>query len=128
MLDDNPIIVDVNSKRNQRQKILCVLCKIQLNCISAEENRYKCPRCKNTYQLGFEINEFEDEFESSHEEEDIELSGLDNNNSAGLLSAAEDEFNKEDSDSNDNSRSGEIKLPKYFKDSATTKVLEYREE
>ena len=37
------------------QTIFCVLCnneKIQLECINPEENRYRCARCKNTYQLG----------------------------------------------------------------------------
>ncbi len=45
------------SKRYRKEKIFCVLCyeKIQLECINPEENRYNCPRCKNTYQLGYEI-------------------------------------------------------------------------
>ena len=55
----NPIVIDVSSKRNNKNKpIFCVLCnneKIQLECINPEENRYKCPRCKNFYQVGFEI-------------------------------------------------------------------------
>jgi|SRR5215204_856614 len=99
MFKDNPIIVDSNSRNrnNKKQKIFCVLCfpKIQLDCISSptaeteeqkgDQLRYKCPRCKNTYQLGFEIIEHEDILESSHEDEaDIELSGLDND-SVGLL-------------------------------------------
>ena len=43
-------------KEIRKEKIFCVLCfneKIQLECINPEENRYRCPRCKNTYQLGF---------------------------------------------------------------------------
>ena len=38
--NDNPILVDVNSKRSRKEKILCVLCfpKIQLDCINPEEN------------------------------------------------------------------------------------------
>ncbi|HSF51060.1 MAG TPA: hypothetical protein VLA74_09905 [Nitrososphaeraceae archaeon] len=60
MFNDNPILIDVNSRRINKQMILCVLCKIQLNCINPEENRYKCPRCKNTYQLGFELLPSED--------------------------------------------------------------------
>jgi hypothetical protein len=60
--NDNPILIDVNSKRSRKEKILCVLCfpKIQLDCINPEENRYRCPRCKNTYQLGYELLPSED--------------------------------------------------------------------
>ena len=46
----------IQEKRNKIQQIFCVLCnneKIQLECINPEENRYRCPRCKNNYQLGF---------------------------------------------------------------------------
>jgi hypothetical protein len=117
---DNPLVIDVNSKRSIKQKILCVLCfpKIQLECINPEENRYRCPRCKNSYQLGFnEINEFSDELESSHSEE----SEFDDN--GGLL-VAEDEFSKDD---NDISKS-DIPVPKYMRDSETTKVTYFREE
>ena len=121
MFNDNPIIIDVNSRsrRNRKQKILCVLCKVQLECINPEENRYKCPRCKNTYQLGYEIIPTEDILESSHEEEG------EGEDSIGLLSANEDEFNnnKEEEDS-----TGSIPVPKYFKDSATVKVIDYHEE
>ena len=97
--NDNPILVDVNSKRSRKEKILCVLCfpKIQLECINQDENRYRCPRCKNSYQiLPNQINEFSDELESSHSEE----SEFDDN--SGLL-VAEDEFSKEED--NDTSKS-----------------------
>jgi hypothetical protein len=116
--NDNPILVDVNSKRkNKKQKILCVLCKVQLDCTNPEENRYKCPRCKNTYQLGFnQINEFDDELESSHEE-DIE------EDSVGLLVADDDEFDEDIEDDDDS-----IPIPKYMQNSATTEVIDYREE
>ena len=72
---DNPILIDVNSgKGNKSTKIFCVLCnneKIQLECINPEENRYRCGRCKNFYQVGFgEIIPQEDILESSHESED----------------------------------------------------------
>lgn len=125
--NNNTIIIDVNARRKKKQKIFCVLCaneKIQLepSSIEKDELQYKCPRCKNTYQLGYEILEHEDDFESSHEDEDIELSGLDNNNTVGLLVANDDKeeetfFSKSD-----------IPIPKYMKDSQTTKVIEYREE
>jgi hypothetical protein len=116
--NDNPLVIDVSRKRNIQQKIFCVLCnneKVQLECINPEENRYRCPRCKNTYQLGFEILPSEDILESSHEEEDED--------GVGLL-VAEDEFSKEDEDTS----KSDIAVPKYFRDSPTTKIIEYREE
>ena len=118
--NDNPILIDVNSrKRNKSQSIFCVLCyndKIQLECFNSEENRYRCPRCKNTYQPKFEILPQEDELESSHESEEED--------SGGLL-FAEDEFSKEED--NDTSKS-DIKIPKYMQDSETTTVTYFREE
>ena len=116
--NDNPIIIDVNSrKRNKKQQLFCVLCnneKIELECINSEENRYKCNRCKNTYQPNFEILPQEDELESSHELKE---------DSMGLL-VAEDEFSKED----DNDTKSDIKVPKYMQDSETSKVTYFREE
>jgi len=142
MFDDNPIIVDVNS-RNKKQKIFCVLCrknnnddsnsKIQLDCISPpgeQQLQYRCPRCKNTYQLGYEILEHEDDFESSHADEaaDIELSGLQSAGSvAGLLTATDDEFKSDNNYYNKSSSKSDIKIPKYMQDSETTKV-EFSEE
>ena len=119
--NDNPIVIDVDSrKRNKSQSIFCVLCnnddKIQLECFNSEENRYRCPRCKNTYQPNFEILPQEDILESSHSEEDEEETGL-------LF--AEDEFISEDI--NDTSKS-DIKIPKYMQDSETNKVTYFREE
>ena len=72
MYYDNPIIIDTNSKNNKRKKIFCVVCypKNELTLINEEENRYKCDRCKNTYQLGFELLPEEDILESSHEDTD----------------------------------------------------------
>ena len=117
--NDNPILIDVHSrKRNRNKTIFCVLCnneKIQLDCINPEENRYRCSRCKNTYQLGFELLPSEDVLESSHEEKEED--------SVGLL-VAEDEFSKED---NDTSKS-DIAVPKYMQDSETNKVTYFREE
>ena len=132
MFDDNPIIVDVKS-RNKKQKIFCVLCfpKIQLDCISPAEDKqqlqYRCPRCKNTYQLGYEILEHEDTFESSHADEaaEIELAGLESSAGGGLLTA-DDEFATADNNKSNKSKS-DIKIPKYMQDSDTTKV-EFNEE
>ena len=116
--NDNPILVDVNSKRSRKQNIFCVLCnndKVQLECFNSEENRYRCPRCRNTYQIGFELLPSEDELESSHE--------LEEEDSVGLI-VAEDEFKREE----DNKSKSDIKIPKYMKDSDTTKVTYFREE
>lgn len=127
--NDNPIIVDVNSRRNKKQKILCVLCKIPLDCVSEDEMRYKCPRCKNTYQLGYEILEHEDDFESSHEDEDIELSGLESSDSGVGLLTKDNEFAEDDEEKEYNSqKKSDIPIPKYMQNSDTTEVIEYREE
>jgi hypothetical protein len=139
MFKDNPIIVNPNYRsRNKKQKIFCVLCypKIELDCISepvedtTEQLRYKCPRCKNTYQLGYEIIEHEDVLESVHEDEDnIELSGLESSDSPGLLIKDNElDFPTLDQEYKEESRKNKIPVPKYFKDSVTTKVIEYHEE
>lgn len=119
--NDNPILIDVNSrKRNKIQPMFCVLCsndKVQLECFNSEENRYRCPRCKNSYQVGFELLPTEEDIlESSHE--------LDDEDSIGLL-VAEDEFKRE---YNDSSSKSDIPVPKYMKVSETSKVIYYRED
>jgi hypothetical protein len=108
---NNTLIIDVSRKRNGQQKLFCVLCnneKIQLECFNIPENRYRCPRCRSTYQVGFEILPSEDVLESSHEEDSV-----------GLL-VAEDEISEEDSDP------GSIPIPKYMQDSETTRVTNYQ--
>ena len=129
VFDDNPIIVDVNSYKSKKKlKILCVLCKLPLDCInSPEELRYKCPRCKNTYQLGYEILEHEDDIESSHEDEDVELSGLGDNDSVGLLVATDDQFTEyNDNDNNPTTRS-DIVIPDYMKAGPGKRIVEFKE-
>jgi phage FluMu protein Com len=124
--NDNPILIDVNSRKNKKQKLLCVLCsndKIQLDYVS--ELRYKCPRCKNTYQLGYEILEHEDDFVSLHEGEDVELSGI-GNDSVGLL-VADNEFSST-TEEEEEEVEGKIPIPKYMKSGEGRKVIEYREE
>jgi hypothetical protein len=144
MFKDNPIIVNPNYNRNnKKQKIFCVLCypKIELDCISdpvveeqkGEQLRYKCPRCKNTYQLGYEIIEHEDILESVHEDEDnIELSGLESSDSPGLLIKDNEldfpTLDQEQEEESTNKKKGKIPIPKYFKDSETTIVKDYKEE
>ena len=140
MFKDNPIIVDSRNRRNKKQKLFCVLCcypKIELDCISSLEEaeagqqlRFKCARCKNTYQLGYEIIEHEDELQSSHEDEDnIELSGLESSDSPGLLTKDNElDFPSLDEEHKEESTKGKIPIPKYFKDSETTTVKDYKEE
>ena len=140
MFDDNPIIVNSSSnRRNKKLKIFCVLCfpKVQLKCIistppeDGEELRYKCPRCKNTYQLGYEILEHEDDIVSSHEDEadDIELTGLESDSGVGLLTKDNElDFPSLDEQYYEDKERGKIPIPKYMKDSVTTKVIEYNEE
>ena len=124
MYNENTIIIDSSSykrRRRKKLKIFCVLCfpKVQLDCIKpeSEENRYKCPRCKNTYQLGFEILPQEDELESSHEDEDFEDS-----DSVRLLTADNEFTDDEDDDNNDST----IPVPKYMKSGPGIKV-EFKE-
>lgn len=116
--NNNSILLDTNSNTsNKKRKINCVICfpKVELVWVNPEENRMKCPRCKNDYQIGFgEIIPEEDILESSHEEYD---------EGAVLLSAEGNEL-----DPKDKSDSGKIKRPKYMQDSPTTKVTYYREE
>ena len=135
MFEDNPIIVN-SRNRNGQQKIFCVLCtnkqKIELDCISPpgeQQLSYKCPRCKNTYQLGYEIIEHEDILESSHEDDDnIELSGLEGSDSPGLLIKDHElDFHTLDQEHEEKSKKGNIPIPKYFKDSDTTTIKDYKE-
>jgi hypothetical protein len=116
--NDNSILIDLNSsKRNKNSKsIFCVLCnneKIQLECFNPSENRFRCPRCKNSYQLGQEILPQDDILESSHDSEE-----------GAILISAEDEFKSED---NDTSKS-DIRVPKYMQSNGIQKVIHFREE
>ena len=130
MFDDNPIIVDVNSYKSKKKlKILCVLCKLPLDCINSPEDlRYKCPRCKNIYQLGYEILEHEDDIESSHEDEDVELSGLGDNDSVGLLVATDNEFTTTTEEENNNTTTrSNIPIPDYMKAGPGKRLVEFKE-
>ena len=117
--NDNPVILNPNSRNNNNKKqIYCVICypKIELELINEEETRFKCPRCKNTYQPRFELFPEEDELESMHEPEE-----------EGPIIISEDNTIEPEQVLNANKRS-DIKVPWYMKDSATTKVTYYREE
>lgn len=110
---------------------MCGLQKVPLDIIEPPLV-YKCPRCKNTYQLGYEILEHEDDIVSSHEDESdiIELAGLQSSgvNSVGLLTKEGNELDFPSLDEQYENREGKIPVPDYFKDSVTTKVIDYKEE
>ena len=71
------------------------------------------------------------DIESSHEDEDnIELSGLESSDSVGLLIKDNElDFPSLDQEHEEEStnKKGKIPIPKYFKDSETTKVIKYKE-
>ncbi len=121
VIDSNSIIIDTNNSnsRNIKRKINCVLCfpKVQLNLVNEEECKWRCPRCKNDYQIlehsGDLIPE-EDELESSHDSDDEGI---------GLV-CAEEEFKSEDN----NESKSDIAVPKYMQSNGTQKVTYFREE
>ena len=117
--NSNSILIDTtdSKSKNIKRKINCVICfpKVELTCVNPEENRYRCPRCKNDYQLGFrDIVPEEEELGSSHDSDDEGI---------GLL-CSEDEFK---SDNNEESNKTDIKVPKYMQPSPGVTV-EYRED
>jgi phage FluMu protein Com len=115
----NAITLGTNNSKSRKQKIYCVICfpKLQLELVNAEEFRYKCPRCKNFYQIldnneGDMIPEI-DELVSSHDE----------NEGPALVTAdytikPEQVLNVKKSD---------IKIPKYMQNTDTTTVIDYQE-
>ena len=74
---NDSIIIDTSAAASKRIKrhLLCVICKQRLDNIST--NVCKCPQCKNEYFVNSEIVEIEDDFSSSHSDnESIELEGI----------------------------------------------------
>jgi hypothetical protein len=56
------------------------------------------------------------------------LSGLDSSDSTGLLTKDNElDFPTLDEEQEEESKKGKIPIPKYFKDSVTTKVIKYNE-
>lgn len=103
--------------------VQCVICK-DSKLEQIDVNVLKCKICHNKYVLGYEILKHEDEITDPYSDDpDIELSGLEGIGEP-LLLTAEDEFSKEDSDTS----KSDIAVPKYFRDSPTTKIIEYRED
>jgi hypothetical protein len=118
---NNANIIDTSNRNKKR--IFCVICfpKVQLNLVNAEEFRYKCPRCKNDYQiLGHDLDLVpeEDELISSHDESE-EGPVLVCSDSSPFKPAQVLAENKVKSD---------IKVPWYMKDTDTTTVTHYRED
>jgi hypothetical protein len=117
----NAITLGTNNSKSRTQKIYCVICfpKLQLELVNAEEFRYKCPRCKNFYQI-LDNNEVdmipnEDEPISSHEESE----------EGPVLLCAEDNITEPEPILNSNK--SEIKIPWYMKNTDTIKVIDYEE-
>ena len=99
--------------------VQCVICK-DSKLEQIEPNVLKCKICKNQYVLGYEILKHEEEISDPYSDDpDIELSGL-----SGVNEPVEicDSYDFKEKESND------IPIPKYMKDSSTTKVIYFREE
>lgn len=110
------------------KKILCCICpKITLE--QTDSFMFICPKCKRSYNLYYEIMNFPDEIESSHDEEGniIELSGL-SVGGPGLLSANDNEFPTLDQQYEQLHNKAKIPIPKYMKNGPVTTVEEFHEE
>ena len=118
--NDNSIIIDTHYKNNKRKKIFCVICfpKNELTLVNEEENRYRCDRCKNTYQLGFgsDIVPEEDELISSRDEDD-----------EGPILVTADYTVKPEQVLDSHKPKSDIKIPWYMQNTDTTKVIDYQE-
>lgn len=87
--DNDSIVIDTSISKRTKRNILCVICKQRLDNIS--ENVWKCPKCKNDYFINSEIVEIEDDFSSSHaDNETIELEGIDGINKPIILTVDDD--------------------------------------
>ena len=115
------------SNNNKKPIARCVLCKYKLKQIEEQEYSYKCsnPECKREYTLFYEIMAYDDDVGTAYDDESatLELEGLAGGSGPRLL--VEKDF---DDDDEEYETKSDIPIPKYFKDSPTTKVIEYREE
>lgn len=91
-MDDDSIVIDTRRNNTSKQIVLCVNFKVQLDYI--EERTYKCNKCKYQYFLDVEILEYEDVFESAHQDENIELEGV-TGNKPMILTADDNDFSSE---------------------------------
>ena len=127
------------TSNNNNNKAICVTCKIPL--LNLDPNLFKCSKCHNTYNVYYEIMEYEDDFETLHEDEvaTIETAGLDASSSGGLESSSSEEgddmFNlksieeqtvieREQEQQGGSGGEGSIKRPSYMKGS---NVIFYQE-
>jgi hypothetical protein len=108
-------------------KPMCVLCHVPLYKLESEDYQWICSKDRShKYQLFYEVMSYDNDFGTvlgEEEENQIELAGLEGVGEPLLLSANDNEFE----DSNDKNN-GDIKIPKYMKDSETSKVTYFREE
>ena len=103
--NDEGIIFDLHSKKRDTRKILCVICKVQLQYVA--ERTFKCPQCHNKYFLDIEILKNDDVLESVHQHENIELKGIQGINEPVLLTADSDnDFSSETNDNDQEKKSG----------------------
>jgi hypothetical protein len=110
------IIIDLRNTRKDTRKILCVIDKSQLEYIT--ERTYKCPQCHNKYFLDIEILKNDDVLESVHQDENIELKGIQGINEPVLLTADDIDFSSETND-NEEKKSGFYSFD-YLKKSGVT--------
>ena len=107
-------------------KPMCVLCHVPLYKSENEDYLWICSKEKShKYQIYAEIISYDNEFSTifgEEEENQIELAGLDGVGDPLILCADDNEFSKEDNESK-----SDIKIPKYFQNSTTTKIIDYRE-
>jgi hypothetical protein len=120
MFNDNVNIIDTSSKSKNR-KLNCVICypKVELILVNEEEFRWKCPRCKNDYQIldnnDGDIIAAEDELVSSH----------DYDNEDPILVTAD--YTVKPEPVLNARKSTNIKIPKYMQNTDTTTVIDYQE-
>ena len=65
--DEFVVLSTLPSGEKIESSLLCVVCNVGLKNI--KEYVFKCPKCKNEYNLDSEIVEHEDYFQSSHYDE-----------------------------------------------------------
>jgi len=110
---------------------ICVICKLDLE--EVDDKVFRCPKCKRDYIGEYEIMSHDDEIGTAHDEEasTIELEGI------AALTTPRMATKPDDMDHNDGMMSildrekgskTDIKIPKYLRDSETTKVIEFDEE
>lgn len=67
----------LQGKQYHGDVVLCSLCDTQMRPGEEDPNILECPKCHRTYIITREVLEHEDEMVSAHEDENVELGGLD---------------------------------------------------